>query len=137
MRKLLVVFVLVVTAFSSYAQAKKAPAKTVPIDPGKKVYEEFCLSCHQEDGMGVSGMNPPLSQTEWVSGDKTRLIKTVLNGMQTPIQINGESFHNPMPSHAFLTDQQIADVLTYIRSNFGNKYPAVTAAEVKTARASK
>lgn len=102
---------------------------------GKDIYGRYCLTCHQADGGGVPRMNPPLIQTEYVNGNKQRLIGIVLNGMNVPLEINGESYENPMASHAFLKDQQIADVLTYIRSSFGNKSSAVTAAEVKAVRA--
>jgi mono/diheme cytochrome c family protein len=118
-----------------------AEAKTInPYDgihPGKAVYEENCLACHQADGRGVPGMNPPLVKTEWVLGDKTRLINIILKGLKTPITINGEQFHNPMPAQNFLTDQQIADVLSYVRSNFGNKASAVKMEEVRKVRAMK
>ncbi len=102
---------------------------------GKVVYERYCLTCHQADGGGVPRMNPPLIKTDYVKGNKQRLIGIVLNGMNVPLEINGDSYENPMASHAFLKDQQIADVLTYIRSSFGNKSSAVTVAEVKAVRA--
>jgi mono/diheme cytochrome c family protein len=105
--------------------------------PGKAIYDTYCLTCHQADGKGVPGMNPPIVKTDWVLGDKTKLINVLLKGIKTPLVINGETYHNPMPSHAFLTDAEIANVLTYIRSNFGNKATAVTADEVKTVRALK
>jgi mono/diheme cytochrome c family protein len=95
----------------------------------------YCLTCHQADGGGVPRMNPPLTQTEYVNGNKQRLIGIVLNGMNIPLEINGDSYENPMASHAFLKDQQIADVLTYVRSSFGNKSTAITAEEVKAVRA--
>jgi mono/diheme cytochrome c family protein len=102
---------------------------------GKKVYETTCLPCHQADGSGVPGLNPPLKKTKWVLGDKKDLINIVLKGMDTEIEIDGEYFDNPMPSQAHLSDQEIADVLTFIRSNFDNKASAVTPAEVKKQRA--
>ncbi|MEI6263581.1 MAG: cytochrome c [Sphingobacteriia bacterium] len=102
---------------------------------GKEVYNRYCLTCHQADGGGVPRMNPPLIKTEYVNGNKQRLIGIVLNGMNVPLEINGDTYENPMASHAFLKDQQIADVLTYIRSSFGNKSSAVTVAEVKAVRA--
>ena len=102
---------------------------------GKEVYTKYCLTCHQADGGGVPRMNPPLAQTEYVNGNKQRLIGIVLNGMNIPLEINGDSYENPMASHAFLKDQQIADVLTYVRSSFGNKSTAITAEEVKAVRA--
>ncbi|WP_018344319.1 c-type cytochrome [Cytophaga aurantiaca] len=107
------------------------------VHPGKVVYETYCLTCHQADGYGVPGLNPPIVKTEWVLGDKNRLINIVLKGLNTPINVNGQTYRNPMPSHAFLTDVEIANVLTYVRSNFGNKASAITTAEVQTVRAAK
>lgn len=105
------------------------------IERGRKVYTERCLTCHQADGGGVQNMNPPLTKTKWVLGDKTQLIQIVLKGMTAGVEIDGDSYHNVMASHADLSDQQIADVLTYVRNNFGNKAKAVTASEVKAVRA--
>jgi len=89
------------------------------------------------DGSGVPGLNPPLIKTQWVLGDKKKLINIVLKGFNDPITIDGEDYANPMPAQAYLTDQQIADVLTYVRNSFGNKATPVTAAEVKAQRAAK
>ena len=104
------------------------------ISRGKQVYTEQCLACHQVDALGVQGMNPPLVKTKFVLGDKKTLVKIVLNGMQG-VEVEGEDYHGVMAPHADLTDQQIADVLTYVRNNFGNKAKAVTPAEVKAIRA--
>lgn len=118
-----------------FSAAFSQAAKTTPSEAGKKVYIKNCLVCHQADGAGVPGLNPPLGKTDWVTGDKKRLINIILKGLDSPLQVNGEEYANPMPPQPHLTDQEIADVLTYIRSNFGNKASAVTAAEVKTVRA--
>jgi mono/diheme cytochrome c family protein len=120
------------------AKVKPAPAGiSASIARGQKVYLQYCLSCHQADGGGVPNMNPPLIKTTYVTGDKVRLIKVVLNGFSQSVEIDGESYSNNMPPQAFLKDQEIADVLTYVRNNFTNKGSAVTVAEVKAARASK
>lgn len=103
--------------------------------PGEKVYKQYCISCHQADGGGVPNMNPPLINTTYVLGDKERLIKIVLKGLNENIEIDGETFTNPMPALSILKDQQIADVLTYVRNSFGNKASAVSASEVKAVRA--
>lgn len=79
-------------------------------------------------------MNPPLIKTEYVLGDKSRLIGIVLKGFNEKIEIDGEKFANPMPELSILKDREIADVLTYVRSNFGNKASAVTVEEVKAVR---
>ena len=105
------------------------------LERGKKVYTTYCLSCHQADGSGVPKLNPPLIKTTWVLGDKKKLINTVLNGMDELIEVDGEEYENVMPAQAFLKDDQIADVLTYVRNSFGNKASAITAAEVKAQRA--
>lgn len=104
---------------------------------GKKVYDLYCQACHQADGNGVPRLNPPLSGTVYVNGSKTRLIDIVLKGLSDPIEINGEEYNNPMAAHDFLTDQQIADVLTYVRNSFGNKSGPITVQEVKKQRAKK
>jgi len=104
--------------------------------PGKIIYLQFCLACHMENGEGVPSLYPPLTQTEYVQGDKTRLIKTVLHGMEGTIEVKGEKYNNIMAKLDYLRDQQIADVLTYVRSNFGNSASAVTAGEVQKVRSS-
>jgi mono/diheme cytochrome c family protein len=141
MKKLLVALAgLLVCSLSAEAQKKPAPkqkaaaAPTALIAQGKTVYTETCLSCHQADGGGVDGLNPPLIKTSYVLGDKTRIVKVVLNGLQG-VDIDGEEYNNAMPSYDFLTDQQIAAVLTYVRNSFGNKATAISAAEVKAIRA--
>lgn len=102
--------------------------------PGKKVYDSFCLACHMADGSGVPGMHPPLIQTEWVTGDKERLIDITLNGMSGKIEVNGETYNSIMPPHSHLSDKQIADVLTYVRQSFGNNASEITVAEVQKVR---
>ena len=104
---------------------------------GKKIYGQYCLACHMADGGGVPNMNPPLSKTSYVMGDKTRLIKVILNGLATGEEIDGETYTNVMPPHNFLKDQEIADVLTFVRNSFGNKAAAIKVAEVKATRAAK
>ncbi len=109
-----------------------------PIAPelyaGKRVYDKYCVSCHMNTGRGAPGMNPPLNGVPLVTGDKRVLISIVLNGLTQPMVIKGETYSNTMAAHNFLTDQQIADVLTYVRNTFGNKAEPVTAEEVKKLR---
>ena len=79
-------------------------------------------------------MNPPLAGTDWVLGDQERLIKVVLLGLTDPIEINGETYQNAMAPHNFLTDQQIADVLTFIRNSFGNEASEISPQKVAAVR---
>lgn len=131
--------VFFVLAMGLMAQTKKpaGPAQgglQASLTRGKQVYLQQCLACHQVDALGVQGMNPSLVKAKLVLGDKAALVKIVLNGL-TGVEIDGESYNGVMAPHADLTDQQIADVLTYVRNSFGNKASAVTAAQVKAIRA--
>ena len=102
---------------------------------GKEVYKAQCLACHQQDGGGVPHMNPPLDGALNVNGnDKARLIRIVLNGLADRVEIEGEMYSNSMASHKDLSNQQIADVLTYIRNSWTNKAGLVTVEEVKIGR---
>ncbi len=130
---------------SSFANAQTKP-KTATKKPavktdltarmlsGKTVYNKSCLSCHQADGAGVQRLNPPLINTDYVLGDKKRLIDIVLNGFNEEVEINGEYYNNAMPPHNFLNDQEIADVLTYVRNSFGNKATPIDVSEVTAVR---
>ncbi len=103
-------------------------------DLSAETYRIYCGTCHQMNGLGASGRFPPLAGTDWVTGNKDRLIQIVLMGMEGPIDVNGELFNNVMPQHSFMSDQQIAHVLTYIRSQFGNQASAVSPQEVSAVR---
>lgn len=125
---------VLVLFFITSAALLKAQSLKTSMDRGQKVYEKVCLSCHMADGGGVPHLNPPLSQTSYVLGDKSKIIYIVLHGMTDRIPIEDEFYSNNMAAHTDLNDQQIADVLTYVRNSFGNKASAVTAAEVKAVR---
>jgi glucose/arabinose dehydrogenase len=101
---------------------------------GGKIYTTYCGSCHQNNGLGASGRFPPLAKTSWVSGDKTKLIKILLEGLQGPIEVNGQAYNSLMPQHSFLSNDEMANVLTYVRQNFGNKATAITAGEIQKVR---
>ncbi|WP_422861685.1 PQQ-dependent sugar dehydrogenase [Flagellimonas sp. W118] len=104
------------------------------IDGGAKTYYTYCSACHQKNGGGATGRFPPVANTDWVTGDKERLIKIILEGMEGSIQVHGETYNGVMPQHSFLSDKEIADVLTYIRSNFGNEASAIEPEEVEEIR---
>jgi mono/diheme cytochrome c family protein len=141
MKQFLLIALILVPLFT-VAQTKKATkpaAKTAALDPktmerGAKVYENLCGTCHQPDGNGVPSLNPPLKGTDWVTGDKTRLINIVLKGLQEKITVNGEEYENVMPAQDYLSDQEVADVLTYVRNSFGNKAGGISPNEVKALR---
>ncbi|MEX1116252.1 MAG: PVC-type heme-binding CxxCH protein [Akkermansiaceae bacterium] len=102
---------------------------------GAAVYAKTCIACHGPDGKGVPGAFPPLDASEWSVGDPSRPIRIVLHGLQGPIEVAGQKFNSVMPPHVDLNDQEIADVLTYVRQSWSNDDTPVSAAAVKQARA--
>ena len=108
--------------------------KPKEISVGQELYNIYCISCHQGDGKGAEGRFPTLVGTEWVVGDKKRLINVLLKGLEGKIIVNGETWNGYMPQHSFLSDQQITDVLNYIRKSFGNEATLVLPTEVDSLR---
>jgi len=104
------------------------------MERGKKVYDQYCMPCHMPDGSGVPRLNPPLIKTTYVIGEKKRFIEIVLKGFDEQVEIEGDYYTNVMAPHDFLTDEQVADVVTYVRNSFGNKASIATPAEVKAVR---
>jgi len=101
---------------------------------GEKLYTTYCGTCHQGDGKGDGTRFPPLERSEWVRGDKRKLINIVLNGLSGPITVNGVGYNETMPPNSYLKDDQIAQILTYVRANFKNNTTAVSTAEVARER---
>ena len=99
---------------------------------GAKVYAANCASCHGASGAGVPGAFPPLAGNAVVTGDPGKVIGIVVQGLNAPISINGTTYHGQMPAwKGNLSNQDIADVVTYIRGGLGpNKASAVTEAQV-------
>lgn len=105
------------------------------IDAGAKIYDTYCVACHQGDGKGDAGRFPSVASTRWVYGDKSRLIRIVLRGLHGEIDVEGRKFNGVMPAHAFLDDQAVAQLLTFLRQSFGNQGNSVSASEVAAVRA--
>jgi mono/diheme cytochrome c family protein len=101
---------------------------------GNQQYIKHCLQCHQTDGKGVRGMFPPLAGNEKIKGPATDIIKIVLFGLEGPLTVNERDYNQPMPPQAYLTDKQIADILSYIRNSWGNLASNVTPADVGKVR---
>jgi len=100
---------------------------------GAETFNTFCSVCHQRDGLGNDRF-PPLSGSEWVTGDKSALIAIVLGGLDGNITVKGKSYNNKMPRLNLLSDENVAQILTYIRQNFNNNASAVTSEEVSNTR---
>ena len=101
---------------------------------GERVYTTYCVACHSKDGKGDEQRYPPIDNSEYVVGDKARLINILLNGLNEEITVKGKKYNAMMPSHSFLSNKDIAAVLSYIRQNFNNKSTEIVPAEVKLLR---
>jgi nitrite reductase (NO-forming) len=111
------------------------PATDDPLAGGKKVFTGLCAACHQATGLGLPGAFPPLAKSDFLMADKRRSIGIVLHGLNGPVTVNGATFTNVMPPQAQLSDADVASVLTYVRSSFGNSGEPVTPTEVAEVRA--
>src|SRR6516162_3905685 len=107
-----------------------------PRDRGKKIFSANCQTCHQANGQGVPGQYPPLAGSEFTNGGSRRMGMIVLKGLQGPVKVKGQQYGSAVmqPWDKTLTDQKIADVLTYERSDWGNNASPVTAEQIAALR---
>lgn len=105
------------------------------IKRGKEVYVLNCQSCHMEDGKGTPDVNPPLAKADYIKKPAKTLIGIILKGQSGEVVVNGKTYNGMMAAQDYLSDKEIADVLNYVRNNWGNKIPGtVTPAAVKALR---
>ena len=103
---------------------------------GEAVYLSSCGACHQPTGQGLAGAFPPLAGSDFLLGDRQQVMQAALFGLSGPITVNGVDYNGVMPSMGFLTDQELADTLTYVFGSWGNSGSAVSVEEVTALRAS-
>ena len=117
-------------------QAETAAGTTAEIMArGQTVYAGSCQACHQANGQGLAGAFPPLAQSDFLAGNRREVMQAALFGMSGPITVNGVDYNGVMPSMGYLSDQQLADALTYVFNSWGNSLAAVSVAEVAALRA--
>ena len=118
------------TAASASAAALKNPASA---SDGATVYLTDCSSCHQTNGQGVSGAFPPLAGNAVVTGNPLAVIAIVKNGLEGRVTVNGAAYSGIMPSwKGQISDDQIAAVISYIRSSWTNHAGGVSVAQVES-----
>lgn len=117
-------------------QSEQPQAELTPRDRGKKIFAANCQTCHQANGLGVAGQYPPLAGSEIVNGGSRRPAMVVLKGLQGPVTVKGMKFGSAVmqPWDKTLNDQKIADVLTYVRSEWGNNASPVSAEQIAALR---
>jgi mono/diheme cytochrome c family protein len=108
-------------------------SKAERINLGRHLFASICAACHQPTGLGRANLFPPLAGSDFLNADKNRAINLVVFGRQGEVVVNGLKYNNNMPSFP-LSDQDIANVLTYVYNSFGNSGLEVTPEEVKVQR---
>lgn len=116
------------------ASAGSAPASSGAAVDGGQIFAAKCSACHQASGLGLPGVFPPLAGSEWVLGSDKVLLQIPLHGVTGSIQVKGATYSGAMPVFNTLSDAEIAAVLTYVRSQWGNAAPTVSPATVAAGR---
>jgi nitrite reductase (NO-forming) len=108
--------------------------KEIQVEKGKQVFMQTCFVCHQVDAQGIPNQIPPLAKSDFLMADKARSIRGVLLGQSGEMTVNGKNYNGQMIPLNYLSDEDIANVLTYVRNSFGNSGDAVSLAEVRRIR---
>jgi glucose/arabinose dehydrogenase len=104
------------------------------VQDGATLYNSYCASCHKENGLGIENTFPPLAGAEQVTGESSKLIDIVLKGFSGEITVKGKKYDQQMPAFNFLKDEEVANILTYIRKNFGNNSEAISPNDISKQR---
>ncbi len=122
-------------ASSLYAAAEVHAAEVARGDTGKAGYEAYCQSCHQPTGEGMAGVFPPLAGSDYLEDHPERAISAVLQGVSGEIEVNGVTYNSVMPHLAYLSDENVAAIVTYVLNAWGNDGGSVTGEDVAKQRA--
>jgi nitrite reductase (NO-forming)/hydroxylamine reductase len=116
------------------AEATKEVSLTERIAHGQQLYLSNCSACHQPGGTGLAGAFPPLANSDYIKGNKTAAIKAVIEGLSGTLKVNGQTYNGVMPNMAHLSNEDLADILTYVFHSWGNDKTVVQPAEVAAIR---
>ncbi len=101
---------------------------------GEALYGTHCVACHQANGTGLAGAFPPLANSDYFADDPGKLIDAIVNGLQGPVTVNGVVYNAVMPALGYLTDEEVADIATYVLSQWDNGGGAIQPAQVTAVR---
>ena len=126
-------------AVAAAAKSAQSGALTVPeqMKAGQALFVGTCSTCHQASGAGLPGVFPPLAKSDWLAANPKRAIDVVLHGMSGPVKVNGQDYNSVMPPMSQLTDDEVANILTYVAGSWGNAGGKFSAAEVAERRKAK
>ncbi len=129
-------FLVSFCSFTAFAEDDTANERLPKqgIEAGKASYLANCAACHQPDGKGLSGAFPPLADSDFLKPPYTEAIKVIIEGRSGPITVNGQTFNNVMPGMSHLSDEDIAQILTFVVNSWKNPGGNVAPLQVKEAR---
>jgi nitrite reductase (NO-forming) len=130
MKKISVLALLVIVLSLSSAFKQTFNLKE-SIERGKSIYTAQCSSCHMMEGEGIAGVFPTLAKSPNLAS-KERLVKVILKGVRGPITVGDVTYNGEMTGFS-LSDQEVSDLINFVRNSFGNKAPAVLPKEIQTA----
>jgi nitrite reductase (NO-forming)/hydroxylamine reductase len=151
-RILILTTVLAVSVTACAKEESAAPAKAVDsatavhaaeasskslderIADGGKVYSTVCAACHQAEGQGLAGAFPPLAESDYLAAGAGPAIAAVINGLSGPVTVNGKDYNAVMPNLSYLSDEEVADVVTFVMNSWGNPGGEVSSGEVTAVR---
>ena len=111
-----------------------AATESERISNGEKLFMANCAACHQATGKGLPGAFPPLADSDYFADDPMKVVHAVLNGLAGPITVNGAKYNAQMPPLSYLSDSNVADIVTFVINSFDNKGGNINAAQVSAAR---
>ena len=123
-------------AVATAAKAAKAGELTEgnQVDAGKALFAGTCSTCHMPEGQGMAGVFPPLAKSDYIAADPKRVASTILHGLQGPVKVNGTDYNSIMPPMSQLTDDEVANIATYVLNSWGNPGGKISKAEVAELR---
>jgi len=128
MRIFLLVYGLLFSSMTLYFIQQKTLQQS--LEDGEAIYQDFCVQCHMSEGQGVPNVFPPLAKSDFLKNNLEQSLKGVKYGMRGPIKVNGKSYDGVMVAQG-LDDEEVADVMNYVLSNWGNKLEAqITTAQI-------
>src|SRR5690606_21224392 len=101
---------------------------------GEALFAGTCSTCHQANGQGLEGVFPPLANSDWIAADPKRLPQVILHGLSGPVTVNGVEYNSVMPPMSQLTDDEVANISTYVLNSWGNPGGSVSKEEAAAAR---
>jgi nitrite reductase (NO-forming) len=107
------------------------------IEAGKALFAGTCSTCHQPEGQGMPGVFPPLAKSDYIAADPKRVPSVILHGLVGPVKVNGQDYNSNMPPMSQLTDDEVANISTYVLNSWGNPGGRVTSAEAAQVRQAK